>query len=173
MNIEFLRRRGFVCRSPERMSWKRTSSSRLYFLILLGSVALVYNELQRLKFQLKLPSMIYFFIYYYCGCCCCCYCLWRAIFVERGFFFKNRVQKLENSLRKNGIFFNDRAIFDESKDEWFMYMCIMARIIENCAIDGAKYQIDIRMNVKMKNLYTYMYNTRIVGKLCNRHFTVK
>lgn len=96
-----------------------------------------------------------------------------VIFMERGFFFENRVQKLENSLKKNGIFFNDRAIFDESKDEWFMYMCIMARIIENCAIDGAKYQIDIRMNVKMKNLYTYMYNTRIVGKLCNRHFTVK
>lgn len=40
-----------------------------------------------------------------------------VIFMERDFFFENRVQKLENSLKKNGIFFNDRAIFDESKDE--------------------------------------------------------
>lgn len=32
----------------------------------------------------------------------------------------------------------------------------MARIIENYAIDGAKYRIDIPINVKMKNLYTYI-----------------
>lgn len=37
-----------------------------------------------------------------------------------------------------------------------MYICIIARIIENCAIDEAKYQIDIPMNVKMKNLYIYV-----------------
>lgn len=52
MNIEFLRRRGFVCRSPERMSCENEFFSSVF------SSWQCCAGLQRLKFQLKLSSML-------------------------------------------------------------------------------------------------------------------